>query len=424
MRLTPILGVRSLIAKLHPPLLKTPRESQQLLSVLDSAFKRQLDEVHPPVNSVKSLDIDKSRPNDMVFANPSVNATNDHLLSILHHPLLETKDGTRAGTASATARAVALLDDAIVQRKVTPELLEQCIIIYKQNGRHLPSVSEGHGLGYKITAWFNLADAATREVFLTGRLMDNVIPLMYSEGQDQVVWEWLRRIYEGDFGGRNDKSAYDPKSPAWQEKEASFVRLMVREAVRRRNLSGAIQEYAQAWNYMVESGRLPQGTRPSYHHSPRSSMFRASMMIVHMIIHRRQDHGVPSVLYDLITRLDKYWSSPRYWQQMFLSIYHPSRPSAEKLLQSLRSADFQQHKLHVIRQQTNPGTSRLATIAMIDAVQLLLGQDQPKKAQFVLDATEKHFPEFASERTSQDSESRIHAAQREVEAKPVELAFG
>jgi hypothetical protein len=424
MRLTPILGVRSLVAKLHPPLLKTPRESQQLLSVLNSAFKRELDDVHPPVNPVESPDFERSRTNDTVFANPTVNAANDHLLSILHHPLLETKDGRRAGTASAAAQAVTLLDTAIVEGRVTPELLEQCITIYKQNGRHLPSGSEGHRLGYKIVAWFNTTDAATREAFLTGRLMDNVVRLMYNEGQEQVVWEWLRMLYEGSFGGRNDKSAYDPKSPAWQENEASLVRLMVREAVRRRNLPGAIQEYAQAWNYMTESGRLPREIHHHYPKSPNSSMSRTSTMIVHMIIHRRHYHGVPSMLYDLIMRLDQHWFRPKYWQQMFLPVYHPTRPSAVNLLQSLRSGDFLEHKLHAIRQRTKSGIPKMATIAMIDAAQLLLDQEQPMKAQFVLDATENHFPQFVSGRKSQDNESRIQAARREVEAKPVELAFG
>lgn len=424
MRLTPSLGVRSLIAKLHPPLLKTPREAQQLLSVLDSAFKRQLDEAHPPINAAKGSSVEQSRKNDAVFANPSVNAANDHLLSILHHPLLETKAGERVGTAPAAAQAVRLLDTAIVERKVTPELLEQCIILYKQHGRQMPILSGGHRLGYKLAAWFNTADATTKENFLTSRLMNEVVPLMYSEGQEQVVWEWLRRLYEGDFGGRNDKSAYDPKSPAWQEKEAGLVRLMVREAVRRRNLPGAIQEYAQAWNYMAQSGRLAPRTQLSYQNSPRSSMSRTSMMIVHMIIHRRYDHGVPSLLYDLITRLDKYWSSPSYWQQIFLSIYHPSQANTEALLQSLHSDDFLHQKLPAIRQQAKAGRPKMATIAMIDAAQLLLNQNQPINAQLVLDATEKHFPEFVSERTSQDSETRIQAARREVEAKPVELAFG
>jgi hypothetical protein len=413
-----------LIAKLHPPLLKTPREAQQLLSVLDSAFKKQLDEAHPPVNSAKGPGVGQSRKNDAVFANPSVNAANDHLLSILHHPLLETKDGERVGAPPAAAQAVRLLDSAIVEGKVTLELLEQCIVIYKQNGRQMPSLSGGHRLGYKIAAWFSTADAATKENFLTSKLMNEAVPLMYSEGQEQVVWEWLRMLYEGDFGGRNDKSAYDPKSPAWQEKEASLVRLMVREAVRRRNLPGAIQEYAQAWNYMAQSGRLPQRTQLSYQNSHRSSMSRTSTMIVHMIIYRRYDHGVPSLLYDLITNLDKYWSKPSHWQQIFLSIYHPSRPSTEALLQSLRSGDFLQHKLPAIRQQAKSGRPKLATIAMIDAAQLLLNQNQPMKAQLVLDATEAHFPEFVSEKTSQDNETRIQAARREVEAKPVELAFG
>jgi hypothetical protein len=424
MRLTPILGVRSLVAKLHPPLPKTPRESQQLLSVLNSAFKRQLDEVHPPVNSAKSQDFERSRTNDTVFANPSVNAANDHLLSILHHPLLEMKNGESIGAESTAARAVALLDTAIVEGKVTPALLEQCIIFYKQDGRYMPTGSGNHRLGYKIVTWFNTTDAITKEDFLTGQLMNDVVPLMYSEGQEQVVWEWLRRLYEGDFGGRNDNSAYDPNSPAWQEKEASLVRLMVREAVRRRNLTGAIQEFAQAWNYMTESGRLRHGSQLSHPNPFNSSMSRTSTMIVHMIIHRRHDHGVPSLLYDLITRLDQHWSRPKYWQQMFLPIYHPTRPTAENLLRSLHSGDFLQHKLHVIRQRAKSGAPKLATIAMIDAAQLLLEQEQPMKAQFVLDATEKHFPEFVSERKSQDNESRIRAARREVKVKPVEFAFG
>ena len=423
MRLTPILGVRSLIAKLHPPLLKTPREAQQLLAVLDSAFKRQLDEAHPPVNSAKGPSVEQCRKNDTAFANPSVNAANDHLLSILHHPLLETKDGERVGMAPAAAQAIRLLDTAIVEGKATLALLEQCITIYKQNGWPMPSLSGSHRLSYKLAAWFNIADAATKEKFLTSKLMNEAVPLMYSGGQEQVVWEWLRRLYEGDFGGRNDLSAYDPKSLAWQEKEANLVRLMVREALRRRNLPGAIQEYAQAWNYMAQSGRLTEKTQLPYQTS-RPSMSRTSMMIVHMIIHRRNDHGVPPLLYDLITRLDKYWTGPSYWQQIFLSIYHPSRPSVEALLQSLYSGDFLQHKLPAIRKQTKPGKPKLATIAMIDAAQLLLNQNQSMEAQLVLDATEKHFPEFVSERTFQDGETRIRAARREVEAKLVELAFG
>ena len=424
MRLTPVLGVRSLVAKLHPPLLKTPRESQQLLSVLNSSFKRQLDQVHPPVNPVKAPAFETSYASDIAFANPSANAANDHLLSILHHPLLETKDAVRTHPQSAAARAVRLLDSATVEGRVTPALLEHCIRIYHQNGRRLSGLPEGQRLGNKITAWFNTTDAATRELFLTGQLMGHVVPLMYSEAQEQVVWEWLRMLYEGDFGGWNDKTAYDPKSLAWQKNEANLVRLMVRESVRRGNLPGAIQEYAQAWSYMTESGRLPRESHPVEPTSPISSMSRTSAMIVHMIISRRHKHGVPSLLYDLITRLDQHWRWPKSYQQVFLPIYHPSRPSAEDLLLCLRSGDFPQHKAHAVRERAKSGRPKLATIAMIDGAQLLLDQGQPLKAQYVLDETEKHFPEYVSERKLQDNESRIQAAREEVAAKPGELSFG
>ena len=147
-------------------------------------------------------------------------------------------------------------------------------------------------------------------------------------------------------------------------------------------------------------------------------------MIVHTIIYRRHNHGLPSVLYDLITKLDHHWSRPKYWQQMVLPIYHPTQASADLLLQSLRLGDFLQHKLPFIRQRAKSGAPKLATIAMIDAAQLLLDREQPLKAQFVLDETEKYFPELVSERKLQDNESRIQAARREVDAKSLTLAFG
>jgi hypothetical protein len=319
---------------------------------------------------------------------------------------------------------VRLLDTAIVEGRLTPALLEQCIRVYSRNGRHPPELPEGQRLGYKITAWFNTTDAATREDFLTGQLMMHVVPLMYSEGQEQVVWEWLRMLYEGDFGGRNVNTAYNPQSAAWQASEANLVRLMIKEALRRENIPGAIQEYAQAWNYMTESGRLPRERRAFGPNTASSMMSRTSAMIVHMIISRRHNHGVPLLQFDVITRLDEHLRKPKYYQPVFLPIYHPARPSADDLLQSLRSGDFSQHKVRGIRERAKSGAPKLATIAMIDAAQLLLDQGQPTKAQYVLDRIEEHFPELVSESQLQDNESRIQAARREVAAKPVALAFG
>src|SRR5467141_2839805 len=64
MKKTSILNLKSW-PKIHPPLPRTPRESQQLLSALTSSFRRQLD----------------------AAGNKPVQSTDRHLKSILDNPL-------------------------------------------------------------------------------------------------------------------------------------------------------------------------------------------------------------------------------------------------------------------------------------------------------------------------------------------------
>src|SRR5271156_608532 len=108
MKLTSVLRIRSLLNRLHPPLPpNTPRESERLLSVLQSAFKRQLDDAHPP----PATDASKA-PSVIALESPnsSINAAEAHLHSILHHPLLIT---SKYKAKTAAAGAVALFNYAI-----------------------------------------------------------------------------------------------------------------------------------------------------------------------------------------------------------------------------------------------------------------------------------------------------------------------
>ena len=69
---------KTLSSKIHPPLPLTPRESQQLLSLLDASFKKQLDRQHQQALSSNEQHADL------------------HVRSILTNPLFNTKPRTHA----------------------------------------------------------------------------------------------------------------------------------------------------------------------------------------------------------------------------------------------------------------------------------------------------------------------------------------
>ena len=89
---------------LHPPLPRTPRQSQQLLNALTSSFRRELDREHPPVQPASERPssgkhvLPGNRPTEE-HPHSSSHATDKHLRMILDNPLFRL-------TPSHSARSV------------------------------------------------------------------------------------------------------------------------------------------------------------------------------------------------------------------------------------------------------------------------------------------------------------------------------
>ena len=425
MKLTPNLSVRSFLSKLHPPLPSSPRDSQKLVSVLQSAFKRQLDEDHPPVRNVNPLKSPASTSLLANLPNPSADATDSHLVSILHHPLLTQSHRTNQSPIAPADRVVAMFDKAMIDGMMTPISIEVYVILYTDATRKPSSIPQRQRLAPRIASWFTSSEAQTRESFLTQPKLISIVPTMYYDGCEEVVWEWLRMMYEGDFGGNNPLSAYNPASHTWQAYEGRLIYSMIQESIRRGDLTATVQEYFQACGYATTSGRV-SSKRPRPPFQLNLPLTRVGMKIIAAILPRRHTHGIPAQLFDKLLETELYYPEAISTSFLFLGLYHPTSPTGNSLYEGLRSYHFQGQKLRPIRLQGEK-QNRQRAIAMLDGAQLLLEQGQPSKAQFILDETEKHFPDIVSQSRIRDNRDRIQHARREIavnSALSSDLALG
>ena len=372
MKLTPMLNVRSLVAKLHPPLPATARESAQLLSILQASFRKHLDDAHPPLESTPSTSLAGPGRNT-TSSNASAVAASNHLQSILAHPLFARNADERQDDSSAAAKAVAMFDAAMATGIAQWPLMRDCVSMYQSS----PPAPSGPKLGPRIRIWFNSSTPSTRENFLVKSDLRHIVPIMYADGEEQAVWEWLRALFAGDFGTSHRTTSFDPKSPTWQAQEANLVYLMVRERIRARNFPAAVQEYAHALRYMIQSGRFPTLVKESDLHVGLNSMLKTSKLLSAFIIACRNKHLAAEDTFNHFLEVDAYWSNiPRY-QPLLVQIYHPTAPNADALYASLSRGQFTK-----LLPSDRSGIKYIIT-AIQDGAQLYRDQGQPSKAGFI-----------------------------------------
>lgn len=414
MKLTSALAVRRLIANLHPPLPPTSRESQQLLALLQASFKRQLDEAHPPPLDGNAAAAPLSGPNQAAAA------TNYHLQSVLHHPLLEQR------ATAGPSNAAAMFDAARLSDNVDFKLIERCVRMQQNASKAGASAASAgpQNLGHKISSWLTSTNGAVREAFLSNyRLMDIVVPMMYSSGLEEVVWEWLRMLYEGDLGSNNPNSRFNPTSHSWLKIEDRLISLMVRESIRRNDMATAVHEYIQACHFRFESRPTSQSSQTapvSQQQPPLSATWR---QLTSALLRRRSSRGIPASLYDQLLRFTVPLNLGQSIDRPFLLLYHPSSPTAEPLRQALRNPEYAQDLMSWVDGATERLQKAILT-SILDGAQLSVDQSLPRTARSLLEFAEDNFSTWISPRTEEDPAARIELARQEIQPRvgPTELA--
>lgn len=410
MKLTSSLFIRNFLASIHPPLSpQSPRESKHLLNVLEAAFKKHLDETHP---SPKEYHSPNSVPDP---AQRAAHSTHTHLDTILSHPLLghplpNQHHRQHVQTPRLATQAIQRYDRALASNTLDLHLVRECAVKYLLDPEEKVHITNEAKLGPRLARYFNsMTGLQKKNVLLTEKeSLEAMVSVMYADGLEAEVWQWLRILYERSFGLDDD---FHLHSSLYWKAEDLLVSMMIKETVYRIGLADAAQHYLKAWEYR---NARSEGLRPGQSPKPLPWSWRR---IVIPLLWRRSNHGLPPDLYDSLLNhgLDiAYCPVPI----SILRLYHPTCPSTVPLSQSLLGdLNFRND---FIRWQTKPNFKwmrRHFFIAILDAAQLALDHNVHHARAF-LDFVESAYADLLPPRVDEvDTLERIKATRDNFLAK-------
>ncbi|KAI1617020.1 hypothetical protein EDD36DRAFT_152200 [Exophiala viscosa] len=414
MKLTPSLLVRNFLASINPPLPpRSPGESKRLLNVLESAFQRHLDDVHPSPKATESRDATDTTSSIPNPAQRLTHSTHSHLDSILSHPLLKRKSTTFVPPHTLSATAVATFDAALTGKSLDLHLVQFCALQYLEGLEKNEPVLQDGKLGSRLSNWITTMSREEKLSFWMNRKsLRTLVRVLYADGLEAEVWQWLRDLYERQFETSiflvSDNDA--PNAKAYLQAEDILVATMISETTARRSLQEATEQYVQACRYRQQKGQSGMAGQPGV-----NSVFRplrnAWHCVAAAIVSRRNNHGIPTELFDSL--LDHGLSvthSPI--DHSFVRVYHPTSPSAQILCSKVRSDMSHLRPFSKWQRQLSKRMSRkIFLTTLLDGAQLSLEQSRANDARVLLDCAEQEYPEFLSDSKDLETEKRLEVAQ-------------
>lgn len=374
--------VRQLLASLHPPSPPTAQESRQLLNVLQSSFKRELDARHPnPLITVKD---DHNIPIDRDVA--SAHATATHLNGILANSILGSLDGLHDEN-SAVSKFNKLAAESRIDVSRLAGLLKWHSRVLKSAG-----ATPETAFGTRLDDWLSSSDASTRnEFFLNQDVLNAALLMLYAETNESILWKWLGMVY------KRESINTTLQSEQWLSVEDRLVSFLMRIAISRGDTNDAAHQYLQACQYRIQSGRV---TSTETEINMRSSGNRLASTIVFL----RHTHGVTTDLFSKVYKYLPLWKTAPEISQAFCVLYSPTAPTAQMLYTNLRTDP----DTLIARQKKASSVSRKAVMtALLDASKLSLDQGKRTQAAFLLDFAIDNYRDYLPARQVREIEPQL-----------------
>ncbi|KAI9645027.1 hypothetical protein NHQ30_007066 [Ciborinia camelliae] len=186
--------------KLHQPLPLTQRESTQLLELLTTSFRQQLDSEHGPSNAkVETSPCHKQHENGRPrrLSDSGHKHTDRHLKSILTNPLFSQR--TQRSEPGSIRDPMDTFDRAVGRGMMTLNSAKAILIAKKRqlqsSHETLEESMKKSGAGIKILRWLTSSGLNQNTEFLLHdpRFGALLFEFMRAEGYEEVFWEWINK---------------------------------------------------------------------------------------------------------------------------------------------------------------------------------------------------------------------------------------
>lgn len=239
----------------------------------------------------------------------------------------------------------------------------------------------GERLGDRLNSWLHVTDRASREAFLLNKsTRQAALDLFYKEGNESVMWTWLRLVYERRL------IQADITSAQWLDVEDFLVSNIMRLSIQRQDLADAAQQYLEACRYRFNSGRWD--TSKTY-----QSMLHSSSRLASAILFHRHQHGIDSTLFKNILQYLPSRIARQTLNFDFCSIYSPENPTARGIWETIKDPNSAQRLTQNLAAQY-PHTRKVVMTSLLDAAKVALDEGKGRQASGILDFAIDHFPEY------------------------------
>jgi hypothetical protein len=363
MKGTSILNIKAW-PKIHPPLPRTPRESQQLLSALTSSFRRQLDAA------------DSNKP---------VQAADNHLRTILDNPLFRVVPSKPAYTPGdphaqrilekrLAEEPMVVFDELVASGSITGHDIAKCLryqlaLIGSTSGNADQAMKKS-GAGARVVAWFWASDSASRKtLFKSRRATSAAVKFMTAEGLQDTIMVWLRMIRKRDLGGLDGQIPERPGQRLFSEFLSDFMAAEIRYGNGIVSALGYFVQACQMCSFLTD--------RPS--HDLHDAMLSAGgRSLCWWIVENSQSEEIKQVPPPVYDRFCEAMATLPHLSFLTAAVwlYHPTRPTAEFLLDHVNR--------HPPEKQNTTESKRDSVIRVyLDAFRLLLDQEKYRDASWL-----------------------------------------
>ncbi|KAH6859050.1 hypothetical protein BKA58DRAFT_393483 [Alternaria rosae] len=382
----------TLASKIHPQLPLSPRESQQLLSLLTNSFRAHLDHAHPlapaesnPKKSTRELTIGYGQRNPSANRpTSSYDSATQHIDSILNNPLFAVKPrrrGSRSAASDILREPLVWFVDEIAAGSATLPKAAMCLELLEKTTSQTSSLKDGRSSATVLAEWLRTSGSDTSKQFLdmsilkTGRgskFLDKLVALFVAEGETTALWRWFIRPNEQ----RVKETGLDVARIATFRQQL-LAKMVVFAADN--SLASGLATFMQAFRLVENAG----------HEAAYDILRSAGGHLVNRIISNTDDMLEPE-LYQLFLLSTPRWLGE--WSpavESMLWLHHPSAPSTGPGLHFVQNPDGAVRFVEASRSRRN----FLVQLCLGTARQLM-EQENFAEAQIVMQFTKDHFADI------------------------------
>ncbi|CAG7945430.1 unnamed protein product [Penicillium nalgiovense] len=311
--------------KIHQPLPRTPRESQQLLNALTSSFRRQLDGAYPASGNHHGRTI--SNPES------SAHATDQHLQNILDNPLFRIIPTRTISQEPTTLQSVegqrrlaeepmAVFDQMAAAGSVTTLTINDCLKSQLLLSRSPADMSASRAAS-RIVDWYWASDGTSRQMLLRLRsVTTSLTKFIVAEGLHGTVMKWLQMLMSHDLGSQNGRMT---EGLARQTFNHLLIDFIDAEAYFGNGFGSAMTHYLSVCQMHFQSA--------SSHKSRKPMLLAAGAHLSRMAMeHKPSGEQVPTLVYDQFRDTISVLS-PRSLLVASVAVCHPTNPDPRPFLQ-------------------------------------------------------------------------------------------